>query len=142
MTNPANNQEIFRHLRPHWYNRTSHTIEPLTHGGVSFLLKPTAERTYDFWIYICPEDASFSARQAVKSLRDVQARGVVPWGTLTLADDPIIEQLSKFIITEQHVLPSEVGHQVLKIVMVNGYADWKFSDARNKYVETRKHYTA
>ncbi len=133
--------EIFRHLRPQWYNRAKHLIEPLTHGGISFLLQPVAERTYSFWIYICPEDAAFSSRQAVKSLRDTVARGTVPWGTITLTEDPIIEQLSKFIITEQHVLPSEVGHQVLKMVMVNNYALWKFSDTRDKYAESRKHYT-
>ncbi len=134
--------EIFRHLRPSWFNRKTHAIEPLTHGGVSFLLRPTGARTYDFWLYICPEDVSFSARQAVKTLRETAERGTVPWGTLTLGDEPIIEQLTRSIIYEQHVLPSEVGHQVLKIVMVNSYASWKFSDTRDKYSEARKHYQA
>lgn len=132
--------EIFRHLRSHWYDRKSHTIKPLTHGGVSFLLQPTAEKTYDFWIYICPEDASFSARQAVKTLREIAERKTVPWGTVVMNEEPIIEQLTKSIIYEQHVLPSEVGHQVLKIVMVNSYAAWKQLNAQNKYSESSKHY--
>jgi|SRR5579859_537495 len=135
-----NQAEIFRHLRPSWYDRKSHTVKPLTNGGISFLLKPTAERTYNFWIYICPEDASFSAKQAVKTLREIAARQTVPWGTLTTSDEPIIEQLTKFIIYEQHVLPSEVGHQVLKIVMVNSYATHKLLNAQGKSAESRKHY--
>jgi hypothetical protein len=132
--------EIFRHLRPQWYNRKKHEIEPLANGGVTFLLRPVAARTYHFWIYICPEDAEFSSRQAVKTLREIASRGVVPWGIISLNEDAIVDQLTKFIITEQQALPSEVGHQVLKMVIVNSYSKWKFLNARDKYADARKHY--
>ena len=117
--------EIFRHLRPHWYDKRTHQLVPQPFGGISFLLKPTAEKQYDFWVYICPDDTAFSARQAVKSLRERATTGVVPFGTLQLNEDPLVDQLTRYVINEQMVLPSEASKQLLSITIINAYAQRK-----------------
>ena len=87
------------------------------------MLIPVAEKTYDFWIYVCPLEITFSSKQAVKSLWDAYERGTVPWGTIVMSAEPLLEQLIRFMINEQTNLPSEVGQQVLEIVITNSTAE-------------------
>lgn len=128
----TNSSEIFRHLRPHWFDYKSHRLIPHSQGGVSFLLRPQSPGTYDFWIYICPENATFSSRQAVKTLRDSADRGIVPFGTIQISDEPITDTLTRFVINEQMALPSEASHQLLKITIINSYANKKLQEAEEK----------
>jgi len=105
--------EIFRHFRPLKFDRSRVTVTPLSNGGVSYLLRPTEDGTYNFWIYICPFDAGFSAKAAVKRLREVVDDGVAPWGTIKMNSLPLIDQL--VAATTQTDLPTEVGDMVKKI---------------------------
>jgi len=132
--------EIFRHIRPHWFDKRRHSLVPHSQGGISFLLKPVAEGVYDFWIYICPKDIEFSSRQAVKSLREIAARGVVPFGTVTPGDDPLVDSLTRFVINERMKLPSEASQQLLMITITNGYANKKLIEAKEKMKSYKSHY--
>ena len=87
------------------------------------MLIPIAEKTYDFWVYVCPRDITFSSKQAVKSLWEAYERGTVPWGTINMSTEPLLDQLIRFMINEQTSLPSEVGQQVLEIVITNSTAE-------------------
>lgn len=113
--------EFFRHLRPHWFNRERMQIEPLTNGGISFLLFPVAEKTYDYWVYICPEDAMFSAKAAVKKLRQVKKTGTAPWGTIILTNKPIIDILCDNASLPK--LPSNLADLIKKIKYLNERAE-------------------
>lgn len=132
--------EIFRHIRPHWYDYRTHRLVPQSKGGISFLLRPSAERTYDFWAYICPEDTEFSAKQAVKTLRDNAAKGTVPFGSVILTEEPIVDILTRFIINEEMALPSEASKQLLSITIINSYANKKLQQAEEKAKGSRKQY--
>lgn len=113
--------EIYRHLRPRWFHSLKHELQPLACGGISFALRATEQqRVYDFWIYICPPDIPFSAKQSVKQLRKNVELGIKPWATITLTEEPIIEQLVRSLIKEEQELPSEVAKQTLNII-VNNY---------------------
>jgi hypothetical protein len=74
---------------------------------------------YNFWIYVCPDDATFSSRKAVATLRDVASRGVKPWGTITLSEEPLLETAVASIIREDTDLPTKVSHQAFKIMIEN-----------------------
>ncbi len=117
--------EIFRHLRPKWYDRKKHEIVPQKFGGISFLLTPVSEKTYNFWVYMCPQSAIFSTKQAVKTLRDKALGGIVPFGQIVMDDSPLMDQLAKFLIQEQMALPSESAHYALEIIITNVYAERK-----------------
>jgi len=118
----TDNAEIFRHLRPQFFDRRLGQLVPASSGGVSFLLRPTDTKRYDYWIYICPKDVTFSAKQSVKSLRSIFDRGVVPWGTIELDGSPIINQLVDSISASAHGIPSEVNTFILSIVSFNQYS--------------------
>jgi len=133
--------EIFRHVRPHWYDYKSHRLIPQVRGGISFLLRPSAERTYDFWIYICPEDIEFSSKQAVKSLRDSAARGTVPFGHVVLTDEPIVDVLTRFVINEEMALPSDASKQLLSITTINDYASKKLKQSEQRARESKNAYS-
>ena len=132
--------EIFRHLRPHWYDRRKHQLVPQPMGGFSFILVPRAEQTYDFWIYICPEDAPFSSKQAVMTLRERVSNGIVPFGTIELNDAPLIQQLTKYLITEMMALPSEASKQALTINLINSFAERKLR-LREQASNATRHYS-
>jgi hypothetical protein len=113
--------EFFRHLRPQWFDLSRRELKAHPNGGVSFLLVPVAERTYDFWVNICPEDAPFSSRHAVDSLRKVRAAGTAPFGQLQLDERPIFDQL----VEEVRRLappPYELGRYVSKISLLREVA--------------------
>lgn len=132
--------EIFRHLRSNWFDRRTSTLIPNPMGGVSFLLRPKAEKTYDFWVYICPDTASFSAKQSVKTLRERAASGVVPFGTISLTEEPLIEQLIRFVLSESGALPSELGKQVLEILICNISARTTFEKVKLAASSSVQHY--
>ena len=112
--------EVFRHYRNRYFNRSAHALEPMRNGGISFLLRPIETGVYNFWVYICPQDTGFSAKQAVRSLRLVANRGTKPWGQLKLRDDEsLLDQLVSHLIKEEQALPSELGKQALEIFLWN-----------------------
>lgn len=111
--------EFFRHLRPLWFDARRAELRPHPQGGISFLLRPVAPRTYQFWLTICPLDTTFSARQAVLTLRRA-ASVAAPWGELELAAGPLLPQLvARAAATD---LPSEVGHLLRHLTTVNELA--------------------
>lgn len=59
----------------------------------------------------------FSSRQAVKSLRDIVANDVAPFGFIRLEDEPIVQALIRFIVQERGVFPTETGKLMLDIVI-------------------------
>jgi hypothetical protein len=83
-------------------------LQPARNGGVSFLLQHGDEvGRVDFWTYICPLDAEFSSKQAVKTLRTVVQRGIKPWGCLKLKGDvPLLDQLTENIIGADGPIPT------------------------------------
>lgn len=120
--------EIYRHLRPRWFHSLKHELQPHACGGISFALRATdRQRVYDFWIYICPPTIPFSSKQSVKQLRKSIEQNVKPWSTIELTDEPIIDQLVRSLIKEQHELPSEVAKQALDIVINNYQSERKKS---------------
>jgi hypothetical protein len=92
------------------------------------MLKPAAEKQYDYWIYICPKDVQFSTKQAVKSLRDTAARDAMPWGTIELDGTPIIDQLIASVLSATHGLPSEVTAYVRDILSLSNQAEARLSE--------------
>lgn len=111
--------EICRHLRPQFINNKNMTLQPNPMGGVSFLMRPTAEKQYDFWVYVCPPSIAFSSKQAVKSLRDKADSGIVPYGTITLDGRPLLDQLIEYVKSNHHGFPSEIPKQVDAMVTNN-----------------------
>lgn len=95
------------------------------------MLKPTAEKQYDYWIYICPKDIQFSTKQAVKSLRDTAARDAMPWGTINLDGTPIIDQLIGSVLASRHGLPSEVSAYVREIIGFSNYSEARMSEFKD-----------
>ena len=119
LNNPMKS-EIFRHVRPHWVNKARKTIDPLPHGGISFLFLTSGEdKSYDYWIYICPDDAIFSARVAAAKLRQVAASGVKPWGNISLSSSSILDEAIKSVLAEEDELPTEVALQLFEIMLTN-----------------------
>ena len=84
------------------------------------MLCPISEGTYQYWIYICPKNAQFSSKAAVKKLREVQQTGTVPWGELHLDDSPILNQLVTAAVNSD--LPTEVGALIYYIQQLNTLA--------------------
>lgn len=133
--------EIFRHLRPRVVDESGMKLSTLSMGGVSFLLRPVDTGVYNFWVYLCPPSAMFSSRQAVKSLRDRADAGVVPYGTISLNDSPLIEQLVNFICSNTS-LPSEVPGYVSQICETNQLAETTLSAIQRTCQGTINEYTS
>lgn len=81
------------------------------------MLRSTTQQSYDFWVYVCPLDAEFSSRAAVKRMRDVAKDGVVPWGTIEMDDRPLIEQLTE--ASRRSVLPTTLNRILNSIEKIN-----------------------
>lgn len=95
------------------------------------MLKPSAQGSYDFWIYICPLDAEFSAKQAVYSLRLAENYGCVPWGNITLDGSPLIDLLVD--ATVKTSLPTETSSMVKWIKEKNKYMNAKLDQLKERY---------
>ena len=94
--------DIFRHYRPTKKGR------PAEKGGLSFLLRPTDYRVYNYWVYMCPLDTEFSAKQAVKTLRDRADSNVKPWGRVDIQNEtPLIDLILEDLNNLTHELPSD-----------------------------------
>lgn len=126
--------EFFRHCRPLWFDLKRRDLVPETKGGVSFMLVPVTEGVYDFWLNICPMDATFSARQAVAHLRRARQNGTAPWGQVILDDRPIVEQLHDAVVNnDRHEIPAAgVGHQLRLIECINAIAHEHAQKAKPK----------
>lgn len=110
---------FFRHFRPVFFDKVSMTLKSASRGGISFLFKPVDQGVYDYWIYVCPEDAAFSSSAAVHKLSIVANQGTKPWGQILKNDNPILETAIKSLISEPSPLPTTVGQLALRFVMNN-----------------------
>ena len=100
LRSPLPMNEIFRHLRPTWFDKRRCEIHPETNGGLSFYLRPDGEpQCYNYWLYICPLDYPFSAKSAVRALRHRANTGVVPWGRVELNASPLTDQLINAVMS-------------------------------------------
>jgi hypothetical protein len=118
MPDEVQSKGFFRHIRPLVYDAVSHTMTRHPKGGVSFYIAPIADRSYDYWIYVCPLDTRFSARQAVHSLRQ-NAKETAPWGNIALGDgESIINKLINDMETASE-LPSDIPNMVKAILAGN-----------------------
>jgi hypothetical protein len=116
-------------------------MDALPNGGISFMFLPADNfKEYNYWIYICPETASFSTSIAVKKLRAIASDGVKPWGTIQLDDTSILNKAIKSVLAEEDELPSSVAKYLFKIMIANFSAEHLFtlykeqtSNSRNQY---------
>ena len=106
------------------------------------MLKPTAEKQYDYWIYICPKDVQFSSKQSVKSLRDTSAKGTVPWGTIELDNTPMLDQLIASVLASTHHLPTEVNAYIRTILLFNNYSEARLAEFKSNMEVNRAIYEA
>ena len=133
--------EIFRHLRPKWFSRHRASLETKSNGGISFLFQPTSDPgVYDYWIYVCPDDVSFSTKTAVAKLRDAVKRNIIPWGTITLSEDSLLDSAVRSLIAEEGDLPTQAAHQAFKIVINNLSAARLAELFKARTLEARKQY--
>lgn len=110
-----NSKEIFRHFRQIELSERGE-MKPARNGGLSFLAMHNDNGQIDFWIYICPLSAGFSARAAVKKLREIRTVAS-PWGTFKLTDRPLLEQLLHHAtITD---IPTDIGRMINLIQSAN-----------------------
>ena len=103
---------------------------PQKNGGISFLLRPTANNWYDFWVYICPFDAEFSSKVAVNRLRYIANSGTAPWSNIVMNGEPLIDLLIIATVSES-VLPTSVGNFIDAILEQNLTAEIKRSAFQN-----------
>jgi hypothetical protein len=108
------------------------SIKPAAYGGISFLFHPREQGVYDYWIYVCPTDAKFSAAAAVTRLNTLIDGNIKPWGTINKGDEPILSTAVRSVISEQNELPTTVSHLALKFVMNNLQEQTKRSAALQK----------
>jgi hypothetical protein len=81
------------------------------------MLLPFAEGQYNFWVYLCPFTAGFSARAAVNAMRTAVWNNVVPWGQVHIDDRPLIEQVVE--AAEHRDLPSDLLKMLNEIEQIN-----------------------
>lgn len=133
--------EIFRHFRPTWFDKNRAVVSPLPNGGISFLFLPVgAKSDFNYWIYVCPDDAIFSAKVAVSKLREVAIRGVKPWGTITLAEDSLLDTAVKSVIKEEGDLPTTASKQAFKTFISNLSVDRLYQLYMSGNAGARKEY--
>lgn len=85
-------------------------------GGISFLCLQHEDSRVDFWVYVCPLDAGFSSKAAVRRLRDAK-ESAAPWGTFMPTNDPLLSQLCAQV--RQTDLPSTVPTILLEMIVNN-----------------------
>jgi hypothetical protein len=101
------------------------------------MLKPIGGKQYEYWIYICPKEISFSSKQAIKRLRDCANSNTVSWGIITLDESSIIDLLIKSIMNEEQLLPSEVAKQVLDVVIINSHSQNQLDELSSSSVKSQ-----
>lgn len=116
-----NSKEIFRHFRQVELSPRGE-MKPAKNGGLSFLAMHNDQGQIDFWIYICPLTAGFSAKAAVKKLREIKDVAS-PWGTFTLTDRPLLDQLlEQAVLTD---IPTDIGEMIDLIQSANATQEEK-----------------
>lgn len=121
----SSEKEIFRHIRPKWFNKNRLTLDNLPVGGISFLFLPADTfGEYNYWIHVCPDNIQFSAATAVNRLRLAVANNVKPWGKIKLNSEPIQQEAIKSVLAEEDELPTTVAHQLFKIMLKNFSASY------------------
>lgn len=118
MPEAVSSMGFFRHIRPIVYDAVSHTMSRHPKGGVSIYIAPIADRSYDYWIYVCPLDTRFSARQAVHSLRQTSLEAT-PWGNISLGDEESIVNKLISSMGAASELPSDIPNMVKAILAGN-----------------------
>jgi hypothetical protein len=120
--------EIFRHLRPLEINRRGEIISQ-RNGGVSFLCYQKEDSSIDFWVYVCPLNAGFSAKAAVNKLRE-SSKNADPWGSFQPNADPLILQLVSKVGKSE--LPTSVTQMLLQITKNNLAVEEKLAAMKPK----------
>lgn len=133
--------EIFRHLRPQHCNLDRKTLDTGPLGGISFLFLLASDATqYNYWIYICPSNAVFSTKTAIRQLRRAAAGGIKPWGTVKPQEQSILHAGLKSIMSEETDLPSEAAQYAFKMLMNNFRAAAQLDEAVESVSRTRDFY--
>jgi hypothetical protein len=85
------------------------------------MLLPFADGHYNFWVYLCPFTAEFSARAANHALRTAARNDVMPWGQFQINEHPLTDQLIKASIKslEERGLPSDLSKMLAQIEQTN-----------------------
>jgi hypothetical protein len=113
---------------------------PFTNGGISFYLRPAA-KGYNYWIYICPKDCPFSAKQAAKTLRDSADRGVTPWGYIKLSPEPMVDQLTDDLLRDEMGMASaELLEYVKYILHINIQAAAQREELKQSIKNSKQYY--
>lgn len=87
------------------------------------------DSSMDFWIYICPFNAGFSAKAAVTRLRE-NRKIAAPWGTIIPDGSPLILQLVSEVGKSE--LPTNVTKMLIEIVQMNLQAEEKLEQLKPK----------
>lgn len=137
----SSEKEIFRHIRPKWFNKNRLTLDNLPVGGISFLFLPTDTfGEYNYWIHVCPENIQFSTATAVNRLRQAVRNNVKPWGKIKLNSEPIQQEAIKSVLSEENELPTTVAHQLFKIMLKNFNANYLLDLHMEKTLNTKAVY--
>lgn len=137
----SSEKEIFRHIRPKWFNKKRLTLDNLPVGGLSFLFLPTdSHGEYNYWIYVCPASIPFSSVTAVNKLRGAVENNVKPWGTITIGKYPILQEAIKSVLAEEDELPSKVAHHLFQIMLTNFNANGALDIHMEKTLNTKAVY--
>lgn len=133
--------EIFRHIRPQWFNEKRLVIENLPTGGISFLFLPSNnDQQLNYWIYSCPNIAIFSNKAAVNKLRQAVDKDVKPWGTINMDGSPLIDLVTKSVLSEDSGLPTTIAKQLLDILIKNFSAKHLYNLYLENSASTRNYY--
>lgn len=122
--------EFFRHIRPLEVNQRGE-ITSQRNGGISFLCVQHEDSSIEFWIYVCPFSAGFSARAAVARLRQSKTMAA-PWGRIDgPTEEPLLLQLVKSI-SQEKTLPTSVTGILRQIVEQNLTAEEKHAHLKEQ----------
>lgn len=120
-----NKNEIFRHIRPLWFNKSRNTLDTAPNGGISFLFLPSETHgNFNYWIYVCPNDALFSSKTAVNKLRAAVKNKTKPWGNISLSDDSILDTAVESILMKSSGLETQVPNQLSEILVTKFRAEY------------------
>jgi len=131
--------EIFRHFRPVYYDKSKHVILPETCGGVSFLLSPIEQSKYEYWVYICPLKISFSSKQAISTLRKVK-EDIDPWGSIIMDGRKIIDLLLEDCRFREFLFPTSINNLIEDISDSALRAQTLFESRVNQVRDASKYY--
>lgn len=129
--------EIFRHFRPLQFSKRGEVV-PKKNGGISFRCLQHEDSSIDFWVYICPTTAGFSAKEAVRRLRE-NADKASPWGHFAPTEEPLIYQLVSEL-TRSELTSAHLKLMLLNIIETNIAVETR--QAQLSLLNTKKEYAA